>query len=491
LNINLNGEHSLGKGFGVNWAAVYSKATDNRPDEATLKLITGVSVDPNTHQFVQAPLNIDQSSSREWRYSTDEDKSGYLNFSYDSRLGSGIKALWSVGGMYRNKERKSYYDEYTLRPSDPSIQTYDGDISKNNFIVFNPQGTSDNALNYSATENVGAAYAMVKLNAGKFEVVGGARYENTDLSWASNVPKTIEGKTGSVKYYDVLPSVHIKYAITNKQALRLSYYSSISRPNFYEVVPHTIREIDGDYTEKGNPLLKRTTADNFDLRYEFFPHGLDQLLAGVFYKNIKNPIEYALENQGTNVYYLPDNFGTAHNLGFELDVTKYFRKIGFKANYTFTDSKITTTKTNPIPNSTGTGSTTEQVNQTRPLQGQSKHIANASLLFKNDNKTGLNAQLAFGYTSRRINTVSQYLDGDLWQKGFAQLDFSVEKRLAKRWYLYGKINNLLNTPYELEVLQKAKASNVTGVPYQKIGENIFIRKDTYGINYLLGVKFKM
>lgn len=490
FNINLNGEHNFGKGFGLNWAAVYSKATDNRPDEATLNLVTGVSVDPNTHQFVQAPLNLDPSSTREFRHSSDQDKSGYLNLSYDSRLGSGVKALWSVGGMYRNKERMSSYDQYTLRP-DPGIQVYDGDINKNTFVVFNAQGTSDNALNYQATENVGAAYAMVKLNAGKLEVVGGARYENTDLSWSSAVPKTIEGKTGSVTYYDVLPSVHFKYAITNRQALRLSYYSSISRPNFYEVIPHTVLEIDGDYTEKGNPLLKRTTAENFDLRYEFFPHGLDQLLAGVFYKQIKNPIEYALENQGTNVYYIPDNFGTAHNLGFELDVTKYFRKIGFKANYTFTDSKITTTKTNPIPNSTGTGSTTEQVNQTRPLQGQSKHIANASLLFKDDNKLGLNAQLAFGYTSRRINTVSQYLDGDLWQKGFAQLDFSVEKRLAKRWYVYGKVNNLLNTPYQLEVLQAAKASNVTGVPYQKVGENIFIRKDTYGINYLLGVKFKM
>jgi len=490
LNVNLNGDHNFGKGFGLNWAAVYSKASDNRPDEATLNLITGISVDPNSHQFVQAPLNIDQSSSREWRYSSDQDKSGYLNLNYDSKLGGNVKALWTVGGMYRNKERESHYDEYTLRPTNPSIQTYDGNISNNNFLVFNPQGTSDNALNYTATENVGAAYAMVKLTAGKLEVVGGARYENTDLSWTSNVSKTVLGQTGSITYYDVLPSVHFKYAITNKQALRLSYYSSISRPNFYEVVPHTILETDGDYTERGNPMLKRTAAENFDLRYEFFPRGLDQLLAGVFYKNLKNPIEYALEDKGTMLYYIPDNFGTARNLGFELDVTKYFRKFGVKANYTFTDSKITTTKVNRIPTANG-GGTTEIVDQTRPLQGQSKHIANASLLFKDDNKLGLNAQLAFGYTSRRINTVSQFLDGDIWQKGFAQMDFSVEKRLAKRWYVYGKVNNLLNTPYQLEVLQTAKASNVTGVPYQKIGDNIFIRKDIYGINYLLGVKFKM
>ncbi|HVX49109.1 MAG TPA: TonB-dependent receptor plug domain-containing protein, partial [Chitinophagaceae bacterium] len=216
FNVTLNGEHKLAEGFNMNWSAVYSKATDNRPDEATLDLVTGVSVDPTTHQFVQAPLNIDQSSSRQWQYNSDEDKSGYLNFSYDSKIGN-VNATWSAGGMYRSKTRNSAYDDYTLRPSDPSIQVYDGDISKNNFIVFNPQGSSTDPLNYSAKENVGAAYAMVKLKTGKVEIIGGARYENTDLSWESNVPKTVTGKTGSINYYDVLPSAHLKYSITKKQ----------------------------------------------------------------------------------------------------------------------------------------------------------------------------------------------------------------------------------------------------------------------------------
>src|SRR5262249_44670265 len=148
---------------------------------------------------------------------------------------------------------------------------------------FNGEGTSDNALNYSAKENVGALYGMVKIEYNKLQVTGGARYENTDLTWASNVPEAVKGKTGSITYYDVLPSANAKYNLTRKQAIRVSYYSSISRPNFYEVVPHTNGNPDADYTEVGNPNLKRTTADNFDVRYEFFPHALDQLLAGFFY----------------------------------------------------------------------------------------------------------------------------------------------------------------------------------------------------------------
>lgn len=485
FNVTLNGEHELAENLKMNWSAVYSKASDNRPDQATLNLVTGVSVD-SAGKFVQAPLNIDLHSPREWLYSSDEDKSGYLNFTYKSTL-AGINADWTVGGMYRDKSRNSYYDTYDLRP-DPSNQIYNGNISTNSFSIFNPQGTSTDALNYTAKEKVSAAYAMVKLQSRKVEVVGGARYENTNLSWNTAVDETVLGKTGSIKYYDVLPSAHIKYSPGKKQAIRLSYFSSISRPNFYEVIPHYGGDPDADYKEKGNPNLKRTTADNFDLRYEYFPKALDQLLVGLFYKNIKNPIEYALLDEGTNTYYMPANFGTAHNYGFELDFTKFFRQFGIRANYTYTDSKITTSKI--LRYSNGSNFLTKGVDQSRPLQGQSKHIANFSLLFKDDARLGLNAQLAFGYTSRRINTVSQFLDNDLWQKGFAQMDFSFEKRVAKRWFIYGKINNILNTPYQLELLQK-NDSSVTGLANQKAGDNVFVRKDTYGINYLLGVKFKL
>ncbi len=487
FNTTLNGEHTLFPHLTMTWAAAYSKASDNRPDAATLALTTGVSVDPNTKTLVQAPLNLDQSSDREWLYSTDEDKSGYLNFTYQSVFNK-VKADWSVGGMYRDKSRNSSYDDYTLRPN-PGIQVFDGDITKNTFDVFNPQGSSTDALNYSSKENVGAAYAMVKLQFNKIEATGGARYENTDLSWNSNVPPTAVGKTGSVKYYDVLPSAHIKYAITDRQALRVSYFSAISRPNFYEVVPHFGGDLDADYQEIGNPYLKRTTAENFDIRYELFPKGLDQLLAGVFYKNIKNPIEYALEDIGTQTYYTPDNFGTAHNYGFEADVTKFFRQFGVKANYTYTDSKITTLKVRRYSN--GTNLVTDSVNQSRPLQGQSKHIANFSFLYKDDNRLGLNTQLAFTYTSRRINTVSQFLNNDIWQKGFTQMDFSVEKRIARRLFVYAKVNNILNTPFQLEILQKNDGIGNLNVPYQKTGDNVFIRKDVYGTNYLLGVKFRM
>jgi len=487
LNATLKGQHTLAGNLFLDWTANYAKATLNRPDEATMNVQGSVDQDPITLEKIYAPHTL-YESSREFTHSSDEDKSGYLNLLYKSKVG-GAAVDWSLGGMYRDKNRTSSYDNYDLRP-DPGGQIYDGDISHNTFDVFNGQGSSQDALNYSAEEKVGAAYAMVKIDWSKFLITGGARYEHTDLSWVSAEPKTAEGKTGSITYYDVLPSGNIKYALGKKQAIRLSYYSAISRPNFYEAVPHTGGDPDADYIELGNDHLKRTTADNFDLRYEYFPKGLDQLLAGVFYKHLSNPIEYALIDSGTNVYYEPQNFGNATNYGAELDLTKYWRWFGVRVNYTYTNSSITTSK--QLNYSIPGKDTSRMVNQTRPLQGQSKHIANLSLLFKDDNHLGLNAQLAFGFTSKRINTVSQYLNNDIWQKDFEQLDFSVEKKINRHWYIYAKVNNILNTPYELEILQPyVGGTGANSAPLQQAGKNTFVRKDTYGANYLFGVKFKM
>lgn len=494
-NYTLKGQHTLGTNFFMDWTAAYSRATLNKPDEATLKVNAGAQRDQVTQEIVFDPANL-EGSDREFTRSTDEDKSGYLNFLYRSNIAN-ARVDWQVGGMYRDKHRTSSYDDYSLDPG--GAQLYDGNINNNTFTVSNPLGTSESPLNYTSNEKVSAAYGMLKIEIGPWLITGGARYEHTSLDWLSSVPDKVAGKMGNISYYDVLPSGNIKYSLDKKQALRLSYYSAISRPNFYEVIPYTLYNPETALTERGNPYLKRTTADNLDLRYEYYPKGLDQLLAGVFYKRLKNPIEYAISNapdpqsdaSNSNItYYVPANFGNATNYGAELDVTKFWRWLGVRANYTYTNSSITTTKEHSyrIPG----GYQTDHPEQKRPLQGQSKHIANLSLLFKDDHKTGLNAQLAFGYTSRRINTVSQSYNYDIWQKGYTQLDFSVEKRVSHRWYVYAKVNNLLNTPLELEVPQAYVIGTTNKYPpYQTPGKNIFMRKDTYGINYLLGIKFKL
>ena len=59
-----------------------------------------------------------------------------------------------------------------------------------------------------------------------------------------------------------MPSAALRWKINKQMNLRFNYYKSINRPGFYELVPY---QLDGeDYTEKGNPLLKRSRIDNID-----------------------------------------------------------------------------------------------------------------------------------------------------------------------------------------------------------------------------------
>jgi outer membrane receptor protein involved in Fe transport len=251
------------------------------------------------------------------------------------------------------------------------------------------------------------------------------------------------------------------------------------------------------YPEAGNPYLLHTKAQNLDLRYEFFGAGNDQVMVGAFYKNIKNPIEYALVTlpNTTATVYQPNNFGTATNYGFEWVGVKFFGPIGLSTNYTFTQSSITTNKAR---NATA-GDASLSVPQKRPLQGQSKHVGNASLLYKNP-RLGLDVQLAYVYTGARIVQVGQFLGLDYWQRAQSQLDFSAEKRLTpadKRFSLtaYMKVQNLLNTPYQVDILAPgapaaAGSPATVSYPFQGNSDRVSVVNQTYKAYYLAGLRFR-
>jgi hypothetical protein len=495
-NFDLHGEHRLSDKWKLDWSAVYAKATANEPDRADLNITTGANLDPTSGAVIQSPQRISTNPNAQTRIfaeNSDQDKSGYLNLTYSPTIFC-TRVDFTAGGMYRDKTRHSTYDEYDINVSaSMTNQIYDGNINDNSFVVQNPAGSPSNALNYDFTEKIGSGYAQFKFTAGNLLAIGGVRYENTDQQWVTGAPvNTVIGANGSVNYFDVLPSLNLKYSLDDKQDLRFAYYSAISRPNFYELIPHSVGDPDADYNEVGNPYLKRITSNNLDLRYELFPHGLDQLLVGAFYKSIQNPIEYAVvlpAGVASNNYVLePENFGNATNYGFELDATKYLRNFGIRLNYTYTNSDITTTKLLDYRDNTG-NLTHRDVSQTRPLQDQSKNIGNLSFLYK-DAKNGFDAQVSAVYTGARIYAVSPYLDNDIWQKGFVTLDVSAEKKVFKKFYIYAKATNLTNTPFQLEI-HRPYTPQANVFEYQTPGQNVFIRKDTYEQYYILGIRYKL
>jgi len=489
-NTTLQGEHHFwDNSLKIDWSAVYSKATNKIPDWAEYEYDGGIYATPgSTDPTIRVQPNVLQAFTRDWWRNDDRDWAGYLNANYSNTLHE-IPYTLSIGGMYRDKHRTNYYDSYKLAPTKDANgdnQTW-VDIYNYNWYVMNPAGSPSDANNYTAEEKIKGAYAMVKFTVKKLETTGGVRMENTDQSYMTAVPETQAGKYGSTTYTDCLPSVNFKYKLNNKTNLRLAYYASISRPGFFEIVPFGYKG--DDFDERGNPNLQHTTANNVDFRYELFPKSNEQFLLGAFYKSLKNPIEYGFNFTGQQAatVYQPNNYGNANNYGFEFVYEKYIKHFGFRANYTYTHSSITTTKVDykiesGIPK-------TINPSQTRPLQGQSAHIANATLMYKNT-RSGTDVQFNWQFTGKRIALVSPYYDMDYWQKGMHLFDLSGEQEIVSKLYLFAKVQNLFNASYKVYI-NRAPA-NKDGLPYQDAGKNTLVSGlSQYGQSYILGIRFDL
>lgn len=497
-NSTLQGDHNLRPNFKINWSAVYSFAKQQIPDQADFNT-TNVAV----NGVLQQPQNLVKTMSRIWTHNSDKDYAGYLNFIYTPKIYQTNVEL-SVGGLFRHKDRDNYYNSYSLQATG-ATQNYTDIYSA--AYSFNPAGAGAPNLNtpntYTLTEEISAGYAQFKLMATpKLQILGGARIEHTRQDFTTAAPETYNLKDGGIWYTDVLPSLHLKYDLDRKQSIRLSYFNSLVRPGFFEITPYYLDATEDQYAAQGNPTLKHTTADNFDLRYELFPGGSDQLLAGAFYKTIHNPIETAFYNKlitggnsGTSTAILtPQNFGNATNYGFELVATKYFGMFGINANYTYTHSAITTSKNYFYYDTTlaPARGNTKILSQTRPMQGQANHVANVSLLVKAP-KIGLDVQLAFVYTGEKLALVSSYYELDTWQSPYSQLDFSFEKKIVKHLSLYGKVNNITNSKTRFFIKQPYVLENTLNrIPGQDDPANsIFVQRDIYKLSFLFGLRFKL
>ncbi len=471
---SLRGDHSIFPKLKLDWTIAYSNATSNTPAWSDMAVRYTFNPDGS---LVSKELT---DFSQQWTNNSDNDKTSYLNLSYQLKSNLDI----SAGGFARFKNRDNIRDSYVLNPVTGNRFTT---IEKSNFFLIDPYTNISDPNNYTAKESVFAYYIQGKYSlAEKLQLIGGLRVENTNLEWHSQLSILKPGRDGNKIYANPLPSLNVKYSLTPRQNLRASYYKALSRPSFFEVIPI---ELSGDnWTDSGNPLLNAATADNYDARYEFFGRGNDQVLAGVFYKNIQNAIEYTFANTTVSSGNVsPNNTGTAINYGLELVLSKSIRNFGVNANYTYTNSSITTLK-KVFYRIDANNTSNRDENQTRPLQGQSNHIANVSFIYKNS-KLGFDAQLSWVFTGRRINFVSPYKDLDYWQRDFSQVDFSCEKRLWKKFQFFVKITNLLDAPLIIEVVRTNTIN--ADQPGQDSRNSIVVQKDEFHQTFLTGLRFKL
>lgn len=170
--------------------------------------------------------------------------------------------------------------------------TYSSSYQRNRFLDLG---------DYIAGETVSAAYLMTELNFGpKISLVSGFRYEYTENFYEGKHGKlvgnlgnmgTFQDTTGGQGYGELLPQVHLKVNIVEGIDLRLAYTESLSRPDYYNLVPYEQVNDTEQTLSRGNPELKHTTASNYDAFISFYKGGLGYFSVGLFYKELED-IDY-------------------------------------------------------------------------------------------------------------------------------------------------------------------------------------------------------
>jgi len=440
-NAVLHGNHILSEKLNIDWSLGYSVAGSKSPDYITVNY--NQVIHPNVQPIY---LNYKDAVDRIWQWNNQDEKSAYINVNYRPFI-SGHLYEFKFGGMARDKylmnNENDYQKDFTTTSNYPYPDVIE--IFRENLLTWlNDQQLQGDAVynsaNFRAHEDIEAAYAMVRTNFGKLQLLTGVRFEITSESNTHN--GLDHGQkvllSASQNYFDFLPSLHLKYQISDKQNMRFSVYRALNRPNISETVPYTSRSANGN--SSGNPNLKHTTGTCFDARYEFYPEREEVLSAGVFYKYLRNPIEEQVNGNNDRTI---TNADKCTNYGIELVSIKYFGNFGISANYTYTKSSILQPKNWNLPDANnGLGATIQKI-EDRPLAGQSPHLINIALIYSSS-RIGLISQLTYTMQGKNLVNISSNWGLDGYQLAYNDLGVSLEKRLFKRMYLYFKGANLLN-----------------------------------------------
>jgi len=324
---------------------------------------------------------------------------------------------------------------------------------------------------YRAKERIYAAYGMFRHDFGRLMVLGGLRFEQTDIEYQGakillngNRFVGIDTLEDQRTHRFLLPQLQLKYAVNDNFNLRAAITSTYSRPNFDDVLPY--REQDREAVKFGNPNLRYPRATNLDFLAErYFRKGL--ISGGVFYKKIEDfvfffkrfahegdpkdfglvEITKAINGNKAEVY------GAEFQAQFKFDFLPGFLKnFGVYTNYTYTFSEAKIKQRLPanftdavvvFGEDDADFFTPDQKQETVPLPGQAQHTANFALFF--DSKRFF-TRLTANYHDAFLSQLGADRDLDEYYDEEFRLDFTANYDLTKNLNVFTDVINLTNTP---------------------------------------------
>lgn len=311
----LAGDHRLGPVV-VSWRALASRTSRDAPDRREYALLDrfpyGTYFEYTEYGYEPVAVNADryeltsQGATRDFRSIVDRHRSFGVDVTWAPRLKRpllGLRVHAGVAGHVTDRRRTSRL--FLFQPFDPMA-------SGNPEALFDPSLIGESLAfvdlsqssrdDYVGTERGLGAYAKARLRVGgRFEVIGGLRYERatTELvTFATNVDEPLAFETGFEQRdacfegpaCALYPSVLGIVRPSRNSELRVSYGRTTGRPFLAEQARTSFTDPDSGETFLGDSLVP-TSIQSVDGRLQWTPRVDRSLSIGAFGYGYQSPVE--------------------------------------------------------------------------------------------------------------------------------------------------------------------------------------------------------
>lgn len=474
----LIGNHKNDK-IEIDWAAGYNLVYAKQPDRKRISIENyqfALDNDPTTNPTFFSNVAFD--NQRYFQDIDDTEFNGRINLAYT--VNENFKLNFGYNGRSKERNFENIRYGYDIVDSNFAITDVDNLNSIFNIGNFNADGGSIYDIKvinsipdlgntnrpglaentYTGNLDLFAGYADAEIKSEKWLIVPGVRFESFNQSIAYDVINLGNNGNSSRSAYEnfILPSLNVKYALTEEQNIRFSASRTVSLPEFKETAPFVY--IDVTNRIGGNPDLLGATDPNFvnvsdksysnvlnfDLKYEWF-YGKGEIFSvSAFGKQISDPVNrvVAFDATGTQRYFRTGEKATVYGVEIE------FRKniLQNEDEETILSAGLNTTimhtEQDLYDEIAGTYSVSFR-EDTEQLQGASPFIINADVsyspTFGSYKPTG---NLVFSYFSDRIDALGSGQLGNIIEKSVPTLDFILKNKITDNFEVNFSIKNILN-----------------------------------------------
>ncbi|WP_164157223.1 TonB-dependent receptor domain-containing protein [Sandarakinorhabdus rubra] len=389
---------------------------------AFVETVGGVTI----NDFVNDLRSPGQSSEVAFSRLNENVWGGGIDLGYKIR-GGPFPIRLTAGYAYSKAERQSERFDYRYQSSGVlpiAVAQQRPDFLLSDFNIYTYgivlNSTSTVSPRYTADLTIHAGYGQVEIEpADGVQFVAGVRYESgkqnvTPIDVFNTNPGSTFNQPTNIDRNYWLPSGTLTWNFAEDMQLRFAASKTIARPQFRELAPQPYFDTESDRLSFGNQFMINSELVNLEGRYEWYFGRDERLAAGVFYKDIKNPIDSIVLVQGGTVQNTFANAPKARLYGAEIEVQKYFplsglgsffesRRFMVAANYTFTSSSIRVRDgdTTLFPLTGEVRPATDLFIDGRPLTGQSDHVANLQIGFQDEGSLS-EQTLLINYASDRV-----------------------------------------------------------------------------------------